>query len=52
MVEEIELIQDNEELNRKKGEILKVYKSLADKLINEKKAKYAIIKKPKEGEDK
>ena len=50
MVKQIELLQDNEELNKKKGEVITVYEFLATKLINEKKAKYAIIKKPKEGD--
>ena len=52
MVKDIELLIDNEELGKKKGEVIKVYDFLATKLIDEKKAKYAIIKKPKEGEDK
>lgn len=50
MVKQIELLQDNEELNKKKGEVITVYEFLATKLIDEKKAKYAIIKKPKEGD--
>lgn len=52
MVKDIEILIDNEELGKKKGEIIKVYDFLASKLIDEKKAKYAIIKKTKEGEDK
>ena len=52
MVKDIELLTDNEELGKKKGEVIKVYVFLANKLIDEKKAKYAIIKKQKEGEDK
>ncbi len=52
MVKDIELLTDNEELNKKKGEVIKVYEQLATRLIDEKKAKYAIVKKPKEGEDK
>lgn len=52
MVKDIELLVDIEELGKKKGEVIKVYDFLATKLIDEKKAKYAIIKKQKEGEDK
>ena len=47
MVREIELLVDNETLNKKKGEVIKVYAFLAETLITEKKAKYAIIKKIK-----
>jgi hypothetical protein len=50
MVKQIELLEDNEELNQKKGAVITVYEFLATKLIDEKKAKYVIIKKSKEGD--
>ena len=52
MVKKIKLLEDNEELEKKQGEIVQVYTWLADKLVTEKKAEYAIIKNQKEGEDK
>ncbi len=50
MVKQIELLQDNEELSKKKGEVITVYEFLATKLISEGKAKYAKIKNLKQNE--
>ena len=52
MVKRIKLLEDFEEVEKKKGDVITVYEWLAIKLVDEKKAEYAIIKNPKEGEDK